>query len=368
MKKKFTIFIACLCICISSFAKAPDHLTFNPTVHVPDDPGALSRYAFDLTIIKTSDYPVYPTSATSIFTITISNPASFPVTIDRITDEIPDGFIYQGLYTGSEVTISNSLSVPPNGATGTITFQGGANSAGPVSYLIPAGGSFVLKYSAITRSTPAFNLLTTVRYYVGPAELGAAQNTVSVSTTLPVSLLSFNAAWQNEMIKLSWTTAAEINSHSTEIERSTGNSGYIKLGEVAAAGTSGSTQTYSFTDLSPAPGNNKYRLKMVDLDGRSVYSPIIALTKKVSGFQLISSYPNPFEQELNIQVSADKNHPVELRLTDMAGKIVFRRQQNCVRGVNLFTINEPGLTAGATYLLQVISADGAQAQRVVKSL
>lgn len=360
MKKKFTIFIACLCTCISSFAI--DHNRFITRRGTAPPP------AYELTIIKTSDFPVYPTNTTSIFTITISNSASFPITIDRITDEIPEGFTYQGLYMGSEVTVSNSLSVPPNGATGSITFQGGANSAGPVSYLIPAGGSFVLKYSATTRSTPASNLLTTVRYYVGPAELGAAQNTVSVSTTLPVSLLSFNAAWQNEMIKLSWTTAAEINSHSTEIERSTGSSGFIKLGEVATAGTTSSVQSYSFTDITPVPGNNKYRLKLIDRDGRSTYSSIITLSKKITGFHLVSSYPNPFEQELNVQVTADKNQLIELRLTDMAGKIVFSRQQKCVPGVNLFTINEQGLTAGGTYLLRVISAEGIQVQKVVKSL
>ena len=326
-------------------------------------PVTVSSSANPLTITKTSDQSLYAINATATFTVTIQNPGAYGITIDKITDEIPAGFTYLGLHATSQVTAANSTTIPSGGATGTITFDGGVLSGGNSSYYIPAGGIIILKYTTTAPSFPASNLVTTARDYVGATEAGSAQNTVSVTATLPVTLLSFSAAWLNEYVKLNWSTT-EINSDKIEIERSVGNAAFTKIGEFAAAGTSFSVQFYSFIDSFPA-GNNKYRLKLIDRDGQFKYSPVVLVNKKQTGVTL-NSYPNPFITGLNIQLISDKNQTVQLRITDMLGKTILARNENCFPGSNTITLNELSSLQAGNYLLQVITAGGNQQQNVVK--
>lgn len=329
-------------------------------------PITVSSWANPLTISKTSDYSLYAVNSPAIFTVTITNPGAYDITIDKITDEIPTGFTYQSLHATSQVTTANSTSVPSAGATGTITFEGNVVSGANTSYFIPAGGSIILKYTATSSSTAASNLTTTARGYVGSTLIGSAQNTVSVSSTLPVNLLSFTAAWLNETVKLNWSTTNENNSQAFEIERSNGAATFIKIGDLPATGTSSSVQSYSFIDALPAAGNNKYRLKLIDRDGKYSYSPVVLLTKKQNGLTLQNIFPNPFVNELNIQIASDKNQPVQLRLTDISGKTILTSNVNCIHGTTTIILQAPGSLQAGTYLLQIITADGSQQQKLVK--
>ncbi len=329
-------------------------------------PITVSSAANPLTITKTSDNTTYGVNTTAIFTVTINNPGAYGITIDKITDEIPAGFTYQALHGTSQVTVANSTTVPSTGATGTITFNGGVLSGGNNSYYVPAGGSIILKYTATTSSTFASNLLTTARDYVAATEVGSAQNTVSVTAPLPVSLLSFNAAWQNEMVKLNWSTASENNSRIIEIERSNGNVLFTKIGELPAAGTSVAVQSYYFIDSFSTAGKNEYRLKLMDRDGQFKYSPIVSINKKQTGVTLLNSYPNPFVNELNIQVASDKNQAVQVRLSDMIGNTIVTTTQTCIRGTSTISLNKLGSLPAGNYLLQVITMDGQQHQKLVK--
>jgi uncharacterized repeat protein (TIGR01451 family) len=103
------------------------------------------------TITKTVNLPeVYVgDSNTLIYTVTVSNPSSQPSVIAKIVDTLPAGVAFGALQAGSAVTAANSSSIPAAGATGTVTFLGKLNQ----SYVIPAGGSVVLKYSVTRPAT-----------------------------------------------------------------------------------------------------------------------------------------------------------------------------------------------------------------------
>lgn len=330
-------------------------------------PITVSSSANPLTITKTSDHSLYSVSSPAIFTVTISNPGAYGVTIDKITDELPTGFTFQSFHAASNVVASNSTSVPSTGATGTLTFEGGVLSGGNSSYYVAAGGSLILKYTATTSATPASNLLTTARDYVGTSEVGSAQNTVSVSATLPVALLSFNAGWLNDgNVKLNWATAAETNTGRFEIEKSNSMMSFGKIGELAAAGSSSSEVLYSFIDSFPATGNNKYRLKMIDKDNRYTYSPVISLNKKQESFSLQNSFPNPFINELTVQLFSDKMQPVQLQIMDMSGKIVYSRNIICSSGVNNILLSQLGYLQAGIYLLQANAGANRSQQKMLK--
>jgi Secretion system C-terminal sorting domain/Domain of unknown function DUF11 len=328
-------------------------------------PVTVSSAANPLTITKSSDSPLYLTNGTATFTVVISNPGIYGVSIDSIKDQLPAGFTYVGLTGSSQVTTSNSTSVPSAGATGSIVFQGGVSSTS-TSFYIPAGGSITLQYTATAPSVPAANLLTTVRDYVGITEVGSAQNTVAVSTTLPVSLLSFTAGWQRNMIHLQWKTINEYNSQLIEIERKTTTGIFEKIGELPAAGNFSVEKLYSFIDSLPAIGNNQYRLKIIDRDGQFKYSPVVLLNKKQTGITVLDGYPNPFTYNLTIQISADKNQPVQVQVLDISGNIILTRNENCIQGTTTILLGNLSALPAGTYILQVLTADEMLLQRVVK--
>ena len=329
-------------------------------------PVTVSSSANPLTISKTSNQSLYITNSTATFTITITNPGIYDVTIDKVIDQLPAGFTFQAFDASSGVTPANSTSVPATGATGNISFEGGVNSGGNVSYLIPAGGSIMIRYTATAPSSNASNLVTTAKDYIAATEVGSAQNTVSVSTTLPVSLVSFKADWVNEKVKLDWSTVNENNSSFFEIERSNDNNGFITIGKVAAARNSFAKTDYSFTDVFPRAGINYYRLKMTDLDQHYKYSSVVALKKSDNNIAINNIYPNPFINEIEVSVILNKDQNIRLNLVNYEGKLLTWKEQKCKRGTNIILIGNLEKLARGIYLLQFITGDGVMNEKLVK--
>jgi uncharacterized repeat protein (TIGR01451 family) len=326
-------------------------------------PITVTSAANPLTISKSSDQSLYGVNTTATFTITINNPGSYGVTIDKITDEIPSGFSFLSMDATSQVTSSNSTVIPSAGATGTITFEGGVNSGGISSYYIGAGSSIVLKYKATVRSTPAQNLLTTVRDYVGITQVGSATNTVSASNTLPVNLLSFNGNWIDSRIQLTWKTASESNCRIMEIEKYAAGS-FQKIGEVQPLNSS-SVQSYSFTDA-VVTDNNQYRLKITDNDGRYSYSQVISLKKTQTGLLLQQGFPNPFTNQLTVQLFSDRDQQVRLKIIDVTGRIIRTDKVECVHGINSFLIKGLEEFSSGAYYIRAETSNTAMMQKIMK--
>lgn len=323
-------------------------------------PITISSSANPLTITKTSDKTLYGINAASIFTITISNPGAYGVTIDKITDELPAGFSFQSIDASSQVSAANSTLFPASGASGTITFEGGVSSGANTSYYVPAAGNIILKYTATTSMLPASGLLTTARNYVGTTQVGAAQNTVAVSTTLPVTITSFTGTRLDNFIKLNWSTGDEINSQKMIVEKSVGNSSFIKIGEKEAVGSSVTASHYSFVDSFPVLGNNWYRLKLIDLDGSYQYSPIISFTMKQNQLTIQRCFPNPFINNLHVQLYSDEKQEIQLQVIDIAGRTLFTRKQVCEKGLSTISIDQANAIQPGIYFLHITNSSGDQ--------
>jgi len=120
---------------------------------------------------------------------------------------------------------------------------------------------------------------------LGFALTGSSSNFVvsPLTTILPVVFQSFTAVAKDGQAYLQWQTGQEENSKVFIVERSTNGINYIQIGSVAAAGTSHTTKTYSYTDATPATGTNYYRIKEMDLDSKLTYSSIRALNFSAAG-------------------------------------------------------------------------------------
>ncbi len=144
----------------------------------------------------------------------------------------------------------------------------------------------------------------------------------SSDNPLPVELTSFSGTASGQSVVLRWLTATETDNYGFEVERSDGGFNWEKIGFVAGHGTRTSPAEYSFLDKHLPAGVYAYRLKQIDTDGGFEYSHDIDVTVGVSRFELLQSYPNPFNPSTTIRFNLPVAGKVSLIVYDIAGKEV----------------------------------------------
>ncbi|MBK9332394.1 MAG: T9SS type A sorting domain-containing protein [Ignavibacteria bacterium] len=157
---------------------------------------------------------------------------------------------------------------------------------------------------------------------------------------LPVELTSFVSVINNNNVTLNWSTASEINNSGFDIERSSVNGEWSKVGNVTGNGTSAVSHSYSYTDRNIETGNYNYRLKQIDFNGNFEYfnlsnEVIIGIPSK---YDLSQNYPNPFNPSTTISYEIPVDGAVSLKIFDMSGKEVMSLVDG-VKNAGYYSIN-----------------------------
>lgn len=131
------------------------------------------------------------------------------------------------------------------------------------------------------------------------------------------------------------------------IERSRDGRSFEVVGNVAATLFD---RPFSFYDISPAPGVNYYRLKMVELDGSISYSAVISLASDVKGLD-VSIRPNYISNgTANLFIQSEKAMRGIINVTDVSGKIMMKKALVIPAGTGTYPINVSGLAKGVYYI------------------
>ena len=145
----------------------------------------------------------------------------------------------------------------------------------------------------------------------------------TANNALPVELTSFSASVNGTSVNLTWKTATEVNNYGFDIERSSDNSGWQKIGFVSGSGNSNSQKEYSFTDKPSGGTSFSYRLKQIDVNGNFKYYDAVTVNLTVSGEpQLLQNSPNPFNPSTTIKFYTPNTSDVTIKIYDMLGREV----------------------------------------------
>lgn len=172
-------------------------------------------------------------------------------------------------------------------------------------------------------------------------------------TVLPVELKDFNASWMGSAASISWSTLTESGADGFEVERSVDGRYFSSIGFVKAKGNSSVVNNYRFNDLTvanTAASRVYYRLKLKDIDGKSLYSGVVSISKSGGSF-VVKIYPNPVKTAATLSIFADKEDKVQWQLTDASGRVVRSQTAAIAKGQNNILIDMNGLPAG-TYQMQ----------------
>ena len=140
---------------------------------------------------------------------------------------------------------------------------------------------------------------------------------------------------------LVWSTSSETNNKVYEVQKSIDGITFVKIGKVKGKGTTTESSDYRFLDVSATQGQNFYRLKQVDLDGKFHLSDIVTVNKETANnFTVVAMTPpsdndNVFEMTINAQ-SEDE---LDYKILDMDGNLIYTQKQVLKKGINVITVD-----------------------------
>ena len=147
---------------------------------------------------------------------------------------------------------------------------------------------------------------------------------------LPVELISFSAAINQNLVRLSWETSGELNNRGFEIEMASVNNNdlpvFKKIGFVPGNNNFNNLLTYEFEHRISNSGDYKFRLRQLDFNGQYTFYNLERLVKIGSpdNSRLIRNYPNPFNPRTIIEYELSAPGITQLIVFNIQGREVFR--------------------------------------------
>lgn len=171
---------------------------------------------------------------------------------------------------------------------------------------------------------------------------------------LPVTLKEFKGSIFSDYDKLTWITSNELNCSSFRLQKSSDGVNFKTIQTVASKSLNGNSLSeisYSVKNYEINEGNNYYRLEQVDIDGKNqIVGEVINLNR--DGLEMASIYPNPFENNINVEVFCEKEAILNLQIIDIFGRIILSKSIVGKSQLNNFSISTSNVSSGI-YLLKL---------------
>ncbi|MDQ6763759.1 MAG: hypothetical protein M3015_14180 [Bacteroidota bacterium] len=319
----------------------------NASSPVTDISGLINGvYAFELKVIDNSG-----AIASDTMEVTVNVPGNIPPTADAGSDQM--------LILPKNKVVLNGTGNDPDG---TVTSYLWTEIAGPQSAFISKPNIANTVVNNLVQGDYLFELKVTDN--MGTVGKDTMQITV-VASSLPLKLLSFTGKIQNELINLYWETTNEKNVLGFEIERKNATT-WNKIGFVPANNAGLVSNLYTFTDSLPSIGSNYYRLKIVDIDGKFVYSDIISFEMNPGKNLIYQNFPNPFSKFTTIKFGIVQKSSVKIIVYNSIG-IQVAVLLNEIRLPGVYQIQwDAENVAQGDYFYKVIVGDNITTNKMLK--
>lgn len=236
------------------------------------------------------------------------------------------------------------------------TFESGE---GVCTTLAVSGTEATLVWPSSTLSGPTGTTGTYARFRLTTNSLTAGSATGSAtdgevedyfilfSGVLPVTLISFEAAAQENHVALNWATSEETNADRFDIQHSTNGKDWNVIGTAVAKGESSVRASYAFVHQAPVKGRNFYRLKMIDQDQTFSMSKITSVVFEKTSIPV--AYPNPADSRIML---SNEELVKYITLHAVSGAKVFESKKEFNNGIDVSKLNQ------GIYMMSVIHLDG----------
>ena len=189
---------------------------------------------------------------------------------------------------------------------------------------------------------------------------------------LPIKLIYFQAKLKDDVVKLTWATASELNNDYFTIERSSDGIHFEEILRQRGAGNSSFTLYYTDEDLKPLNGYNFYRLKQTDYDGHFTYSDVETVKYKSKSedepdLKILSVAPNPFNENFNLNFSAKSVMEVNIMLINSFGQVVAQNKIQTTEGYNKYEFTDNYNFNNGIYFINLLYKNQHITQKIIKN-
>jgi hypothetical protein len=185
---------------------------------------------------------------------------------------------------------------------------------------------------------------------------------------LPVDWLDISVKKVDNVHKLDWSVAREVNADYYLVERRIGEKGEFRIvsDKIKANGNSNNVNFYTFLDRDISEsGVYYYRIRQVDTDERFSYSKIVSVQNL--GEYNISVFPNPARFDANITLHLSDESNVKIELMDASSRILqlISKTHLAQAGEHTFALNLNELTVGV-YTIAITVNDQVMYRKLIK--
>lgn len=179
--------------------------------------------------------------------------------------------------------------------------------------------------------------------------------------TLPIRLISFSAQQAKNETQLQWRASSTDENEYFVVEKSNDGRKFSPIATVQVKGVG--EYSYSFKDVTG--GKTFYRLKLVDVTGRTTHSQIVFVQGTINSTGLIQKvYPVPARETINTQLLSTKDENATLIITDMSGRTLVAKVYALSQGINNCAVDIQKLTAGM-YILKIVAGNVTETRPVI---
>lgn len=184
-----------------------------------------------------------------------------------------------------------------------------------------------------------------------PFTLDFSSSTASLNCSLlPIELVSFTAAKNNNYNLIQWTTASQINNDYFTIEKSYNGVDWTELTIIDGAGTSTQKMDYEFKDYAFFEGIVYYRLKQTDYSASYKYSQVVSVDGTVTDVYITDIGPNPTNKNISFGFYTPQKGNLNVQIIDYMGKVVREKQQMMAEGKNSLKLSTSSLLNGIYFV------------------
>jgi hypothetical protein len=151
----------------------------------------------------------------------------------------------------------------------------------------------------------------------------------SSSLPLPIELISFTAACDNDQMQINWVDATETNVMNIELQRSYDLNSWTTV-YTASPSNSSSNTYYHFTDNTVEGNTVYYRLRTNNNDGGADQSAMIFAQTCGAGAESITTFYA--EQSMNVHTHFSIGSAVSYQLFDIQGKRIVMGEFSAAEG------------------------------------
>ncbi|GAB4237906.1 MAG: hypothetical protein Tsb0034_13240 [Ekhidna sp.] len=214
--------------------------------------------------------------------------------------------------TGSVLTVSGSVTTGNTSPATTLSIDGN----------LVVGGSLLMSTNTILAGAGVLDVTGDIIEQDDPGTIndsgwtGTENCGGTMCAVLPVELVAFGGKYHDNQVILDWSTASEINNEGFYVERSRDGRDFNSLAFVKGKGNSSDMNHYRFSDLLPLNSDAVYyRLRQVDFDGTTAYSPTILVDlPTVSDLRLFPTYVTN-----SVSILGDGTSQYEFSLVSLSG-------------------------------------------------